>query len=796
MSTEAEIYQYGRTHGNYVGRDQRGAADPDVYKARIGAECEAAVALSLSRTVTRDMITTGEQLTSRLPAVDAAFTAGDLDYPRARTIALTMAKASDTTVAALEADILAASLRYGVRTLADTIWKYWTAHDPDEASAARRKAESEERGVTIRRGCDGTASLFASMTVVEAAEFDAVLNELVSTVCPKDPRTKKHLRGDALIALAHHEDIIVCQCRTENCPVSGAAERRAPRRPALIKILVDIDTLLGLSDTPATLPDGTVLDAETARLLAENAQWQGFLTEMRDAARAHLSNLGADETASGTDADPEDESGEDASGRDESGQDESGQDESGQDESGRDESGRDESGRDESGREESGPSADEGDGSDRDDDDSSDGDSSDGEHSAYDSSDDQDSADDSSDDDSSDDKASGDERTDAAASAADSPDDQESVDDSSGKSSADEDSPGDSAADTRETSETSKTSETSETSEICKTSDTPRSTGPRQRPPGPRTRKLLMRGRIRKGAPLPAPNEDTVRAKGARCSSILGQGTALSAAIAEFLAAAQADVSLALGQFPDGHGGLDSPPPSALVYRPSAELVALVRATYTTCTFPQCSVPASRCDIDHIVPFDHNDPRSGGWTILSNLHPLCPHHHRAKTLELWACAKLAGDAIYWRSASGLHRITPPTFGTVLIPATFTHNHPLRHPTTVFGDGSEEFCVSYASESTDGSESAAEAADPPAGALLREAPDELYEPTWWEIHISDTDTHWEHLFNTDLRTVVPSLGDIALLTDPQAREDATYLRARFLEHRAIVTERDKRRPPPF
>jgi hypothetical protein len=41
------------------------------------------------------------------------------------------------------------------------------------------------------------------------------------------------------------------------------------------------------------------------------------------------------------------------------------------------------------------------------------------------------------------------------------------------------------------------------------------------------------------------------------------------------------------------------------------------------CTHPGCTVPAERCEVDHVVPF-----AEGGPTNQSNATLLCPAHHR------------------------------------------------------------------------------------------------------------------------------------------------------------------------
>ena len=66
-------------------------------------------------------------------------------------------------------------------------------------------------------------------------------------------------------------------------------------------------------------------------------------------------------------------------------------------------------------------------------------------------------------------------------------------------------------------------------------------------------------------------------------------------------------------------------------YKPSAALRRLVAARDGTCRFPGCQVSAGRCDLDHVIPFNHNDPLRGGLTREDNLIALCRHHHRDKT---------------------------------------------------------------------------------------------------------------------------------------------------------------------
>lgn len=377
-----------------------------------------------------------------------------------------------------------------------------------------------------------------------------------------------------------------CQCGDTTCPAANADI--APRRGHLAQILIEIDTLLGLTSTPATLADGTVLDAELARTLAEDANWQGLLTEMRALAEnLGMTGMGADGAEPMADADLN--------------------------------------------------------------------------------------------------------MNDVIAAPP-------------------------AAADADDT-----------------VADDP---APTPMPAPMAVRRFCARGRIRRPGPLGPTVHSSVgrrRVAGTGTGSILDQ---IINAVAEHPTGV-------VGAHPDGHGGHTTPPAGALTYRPTAEVAAFVRATHPTCTFPGCTVASRKCELDHQVPFDHDDPEHGGWTIASNLHPLCKKHHDLKTRNRWSCIHLGGGAVLWRSRSGLVRITLPA--TMLI-AGFPAAPPPTPPKPPPGLPS--------------------ITDRPTAT---ETVDLLYEATWWEIHMDNAPP--------------PPPTDIAM-------------RARYQEHQAITRRRYALAPPPF
>ncbi|MGV8875731.1 MAG: HNH endonuclease signature motif containing protein, partial [Rhodococcus sp. (in: high G+C Gram-positive bacteria)] len=110
----------------------------------------------------------------------------------------------------------------------------------------------------------------------------------------------------------------------------------------------------------------------------------------------------------------------------------------------------------------------------------------------------------------------------------------------------------------------------------------------------------------------------------------------------------------------DGHGGTRLPPPGALTYAPSRALAAQVRAEHPYCLHPGCNVPSERCDLDHIVEFDRQNPERGGWTIPTNIGPRCRLHHNLKTRKLWRTELLPEGVLHIVDPLGNHYFTAPT----------------------------------------------------------------------------------------------------------------------------------------
>ncbi|GGG00798.1 HNH endonuclease [Rhodococcoides trifolii] len=586
----------------------------DLDLASKTASCDIAAATGLSKAAAGRLYAVGEQLDQRLPLTALRFRCGAIDLPRVRAITTVLGKAGDATVDAIEWQALSAAERLTPEPLAARIWALWMNVDPDEARAVREENARTASGVKVADNPDGTATLTGYLSTLEGAQADALIGEMAGTVCRKDPRSKKQLRSAALMAFLRQEAWVSCLCGTADCPYVGRTEP-VRGRDYLVQVLVDVETLLGLTASPAHLANGTPLDADLARIIASDARWQGLLTEMMSIARAD-GLVSAGETKCGAGFDTESGSATDESTKD--------------------------------------------------------------------------------------------------------------------------DCRGDDPGGAREIVEPEPDADKpASTTPAC-------STGLRD----VAVRRFVRRGRIRTGGIVPTPQWAPTTTAGVDAES----ATCLNRIVAEYLAAVERDPALAAGPHPDGHGGFTTPPAGALNYRPSEQLQAIVRALYPTCTHAGCSVPSSRCELDHAVEFDHDNPPQGGWTISENLHPLCTVHHQVKTARMWTPGIMGGGLVCWRSNSGLTRITAPA-GIVLT------GRRVERP------------------------------DPPPATAAPTPPLPTEVENWW-----DATTWWEK--NRPEGDVGPTLLDISHLDDPVERRTALELRAHYRDHEETRWARYIHEPCPF
>jgi hypothetical protein len=91
-------------------------------------------------------------------------------------------------------------------------------------------------------------------------------------------------------------------------------------------------------------------------------------------------------------------------------------------------------------------------------------------------------------------------------------------------------------------------------------------------------------------------------------------------------------------------------------YSPPPSLRRLVKWRADRCMGPGCGMPASRCEIDHRLAWEH-----GGQTRLENLNPFCKGHHIVKHHGGWTVRDVEGSfgAVEWISPTGRRYVVQP-----------------------------------------------------------------------------------------------------------------------------------------
>jgi hypothetical protein len=92
-------------------------------------------------------------------------------------------------------------------------------------------------------------------------------------------------------------------------------------------------------------------------------------------------------------------------------------------------------------------------------------------------------------------------------------------------------------------------------------------------------------------------------------------------------------------------------------YQPGRALRHLIEVRNPTCTAPGCRRNATRCDLDHITPYDQ-----GGRTCECNLHPACRRDHQRKQTPGWTLTTPAPGTLTWTTpAHRTHTTTPAQY---------------------------------------------------------------------------------------------------------------------------------------
>jgi hypothetical protein len=108
-------------------------------------------------------------------------------------------------------------------------------------------------------------------------------------------------------------------------------------------------------------------------------------------------------------------------------------------------------------------------------------------------------------------------------------------------------------------------------------------------------------------------------------------------------------------------------------YRPSAELLAQVRARDGVCRGPGCDVPAHQCDFDHEMEWPE-----GATTYVNGYskHRLC---HMARTARLWRSEPHGEHGLKWTTLTGREYLTYPKNWLETLQEHLSDDRPVGEP---------------------------------------------------------------------------------------------------------------------
>ena len=204
-------------------------------------------------------------LTDRLPDTFRALAQGRLSYWHAAAVAEETAALTSDAARLVEQRVLPRAGAVTVGGLRARLRKAVALINPLD-SVERAREAAEHRTVTFHPAGDGMAELRALGPAPAVQALYEALDIAAGRVASGDPRRIGARRFDALV------DLAVRTLDAPECPPK-------PKVRAIVHVLLDLPTLLGLQDNPAELLGYGPLPAPLARALALDNGWRRFVAD-------------------------------------------------------------------------------------------------------------------------------------------------------------------------------------------------------------------------------------------------------------------------------------------------------------------------------------------------------------------------------------------------------------------------------------------------------------------------------------------------------------------------------------
>jgi Domain of unknown function (DUF222) len=241
--------------------------DWDVAAAEIGAE------LGISRHRASADMDYGQTLVTRFPKLAERCLAGEVDFRVVAVIDFRTALVSDPELHA-RLDVILARLAPGWNSLSKKKlielidWQVIQLEPEAQRMPAERNAE---RCIEITPGHDGMAELSGRLDAIKGAALDKRLDQLASSVCREDPRTKVQRRVDAFIALTEGAPF-ACGCGSEDCPATTTDADGAGRSEVVVHVVAEQSTVDGTGTKPGHVRGYGPVPADVVHDVAKTAK--------------------------------------------------------------------------------------------------------------------------------------------------------------------------------------------------------------------------------------------------------------------------------------------------------------------------------------------------------------------------------------------------------------------------------------------------------------------------------------------------------------------------------------------
>ena len=299
-----------------------GAGQASGLRAPVVAGTELALRLGISRASARRLVGIGTAMGSALSATGDALSRGLIDWTKAGVIAEGVAGVPWQVAQAVEDAVLPAAPRRTANQLRCDVAAALQSVDPEDAAQRHRRARAGRKVDHPQPLPDGMALIRAVLPADAAVRLDTTLHAAaIGAKSAGDSRTLDQLRADALDALTTHAWHLgeIGADSPGDAPGRGRAGRDGRARAALerpeggsapglgglvallgpfatsasrermrlshvgrraqVNVMVDLTTLLGLTDTPGTISGYGPVPAELARDLARDATWRRLITD-------------------------------------------------------------------------------------------------------------------------------------------------------------------------------------------------------------------------------------------------------------------------------------------------------------------------------------------------------------------------------------------------------------------------------------------------------------------------------------------------------------------------------------